>query len=145
MIHSAKPTVSPVANIVFCLFCLLDFKKWGRTDGRTYERTTCAKTMIPTGCDCGPAEWINYIQMPNGILCYELVSESSMPRKKLTWNYLSIWAWHSHGIVLISQHFMGDITPIIGSRSVNTARTYVRCKQNFYFGYHYFLRSKNDF
>ena len=35
MTHSAKPTVSPVANIVFCLFCLLDFKKWGRTDGQT--------------------------------------------------------------------------------------------------------------
>ena len=34
MIHSARPTVSPVANIVFDrnLFC---FEKWGRTDGRT--------------------------------------------------------------------------------------------------------------
>ena len=33
MIHSAWPTVSPVANIVFTwnLFC---FEKWGRTDGR---------------------------------------------------------------------------------------------------------------
>ena len=34
MIHSARPTISPVANIVFALtlFC---FEKWGRTDGRT--------------------------------------------------------------------------------------------------------------
>ena len=50
MIHSARPTVSPVANIVFCCFVLLDFEKWGRT--------TCAKTMIPTDRDCGSAEWI---------------------------------------------------------------------------------------
>ena len=64
MIHSSKPTVSPVAKIVFFLFCLVRFEKWGRTDGRTYgrtyERTTCAKTMIPTGRDCGSAEWINW-------------------------------------------------------------------------------------
>ena len=52
MIHSVRPTVSPVANIVFTL---LDFEKWGRTDGRT----TCAKTMIPTGRDFGLAKWIN--------------------------------------------------------------------------------------
>ena len=45
MIHSAWPTVSPVANIIFAwnLFC---FEKWGRT--------ACAKTMIT-----GSAEWIN--------------------------------------------------------------------------------------
>ena len=29
----------------FLLFCFSRFEKWGRTDGRT----TCAKTMIPTG------------------------------------------------------------------------------------------------
>ena len=33
----AKPTVSPVAKIVFCLFCLVRFEKWGRTDGRTED------------------------------------------------------------------------------------------------------------
>ena len=40
MIHSASPTVSPVANIVFAwnLFC---FEKWGWTDARNR-----AKTMI---------------------------------------------------------------------------------------------------
>ena len=54
MIHSARPTVSPVANIVFASFCFARFWKVG-TDGRT----TCAKTIIPTGCDCGSAEWIN--------------------------------------------------------------------------------------
>ena len=46
MIHSARPIVTPVTNIVFRCFVLLDFEKWGRTNGRTYERTTCAKTII---------------------------------------------------------------------------------------------------
>ena len=34
MIHSARPTVSPVVNIAFTwkLFCFLDIEKWGRTD-----------------------------------------------------------------------------------------------------------------
>ena len=32
MIHSARPTVSPVVNIVFTCYVLLDFEKWGRTD-----------------------------------------------------------------------------------------------------------------
>ena len=44
MIHSARPMVTPVANIVFILL----------------GRTTCAKTMTPTGRDFGLAEWINY-------------------------------------------------------------------------------------
>ena len=40
MIHSARPTVSPVVNIVFSLcFVLLDFEKWGLTDGLTDRRT----------------------------------------------------------------------------------------------------------
>ena len=51
MIHSARPIVTPEANIVFCCFVLLHLE---RGDGRT----TCAKTMIPTGRDCGLAEWI---------------------------------------------------------------------------------------
>ena len=54
MIHSAKPTVPPVAIILICsLFCfvLRDFEKSGRT--------TCVKTMMTTGRDCGSAEWIN--------------------------------------------------------------------------------------
>ena len=32
MIHAARPTVSPVANIVFTLFVLIAFEEWGRTD-----------------------------------------------------------------------------------------------------------------
>ena len=52
MIHSARPTATPVANIVFCYFVLLNLESG---DGWT----TCAKTMIPTGRDCGLAEWIN--------------------------------------------------------------------------------------
>ena len=51
MIHSARPIVTPVANIVF-----LDLKSG---DGRTDEWTTCAKTMIPTGRDFGLVAWIN--------------------------------------------------------------------------------------
>ena len=43
MIHSARPTVSPVANIIFALFCWILKSGDGRTDGR----------------DCGLAEWIN--------------------------------------------------------------------------------------
>ena len=55
MIHSARPTVSPVENIVFAwnLFCFARFWKLGM-DGRI----TRAKTMITTGRDCGSAEWI---------------------------------------------------------------------------------------
>ena len=54
MIHSARPIVTPVANIVFCCFVFLDLKSGDvRTD------ITCAKTMIHTGRDSGLAEWIN--------------------------------------------------------------------------------------
>ena len=37
MIHSDRPAVSPVANIIFAWICfvLLDFEKYVRTDGRT--------------------------------------------------------------------------------------------------------------
>ena len=44
MIHSAKPTVSPVAKIVFCFFCLIRFEKWGRTDGRRTDGRTDVRT-----------------------------------------------------------------------------------------------------
>ena len=56
MIHSARPTVSPVANIVFCCFVLLNLKSGDR-------QTTYAKTMIPTGRDCELAEWINCVSV----------------------------------------------------------------------------------
>ena len=53
------PTIGQIhsfASSEYCFhfFVLLEFEKWGRTDGRT----TYAKTMIPTGRDCGLAEWI---------------------------------------------------------------------------------------
>ena len=38
MIHSARPTVSPVVIIVL-KFVLLDIEEWGRTDGRTDRQT----------------------------------------------------------------------------------------------------------
>ena len=56
MIHSARPIVTPVANIVLCCFVFLDVKSG---DGCTDGRTKCAKTMIPTCRDFGLAEWIN--------------------------------------------------------------------------------------
>ena len=37
MIHSARPTLSPVANIVFALFCFARFWKVG-TDGRHVQK-----------------------------------------------------------------------------------------------------------
>ena len=42
-------------RLKFVLFC----EKWERS----YERTTCAKTIINTGRDCGSAEWINIFQV----------------------------------------------------------------------------------
>ena len=51
MIHSARPIITPVTNIVFC-FVVLELKSG---DGRT----TCAKRIIPTGRYFGLAEWIN--------------------------------------------------------------------------------------
>ena len=42
---------------VLNLFC---FEKWGRTDADVRTDDMCTKTMIPTGLDCGLAEWINW-------------------------------------------------------------------------------------
>ena len=53
MIHSARPIVS---EHCFLLFSFLGLKSM---DWCTDGRTTCAKTMIPTGRDFGLAEWIN--------------------------------------------------------------------------------------
>ena len=39
MIHSARPIVKPVANIVFCCFVFLDLKSGdGRTDGQHVQK-----------------------------------------------------------------------------------------------------------
>ena len=50
----------------FHCFVLLDFEKWDGFVSLDFEkwdgRTTCAETMIPTGRDCGLAEWINKAQ-----------------------------------------------------------------------------------
>ena len=73
MIHSARPIVTPVANIVFCCFVFLHLKSG---DGRT----TC-------GRDFGLAEWIKItavtVGYPSGSLltrvsCISLVSFSDM-------------------------------------------------------------------
>ena len=47
MIQSTRPTVSPVANIVFSCFVLLDFEKWGRTDGCTDVRHVKKQLFLP--------------------------------------------------------------------------------------------------
>ena len=47
MIHSARPTVSPVATLLSLQICFI--LKSGRMDGRT----TCTITMILTGGDFG--------------------------------------------------------------------------------------------
>ena len=57
MIHSARPTISPVANIVFALSCLARFWKVG-TDWRTDDM---CNNNDPTGSNRGPAEWIKRI------------------------------------------------------------------------------------
>ena len=61
MIHSTRPIVKPVANIVFCCFVFLDLKS---VDARTDGLTICAKTIIPTGRYFELAEWINKVK-PN--------------------------------------------------------------------------------
>ena len=43
MIHSAKPIVSPVANIVFA-WNLFSFKKWERTDDMCKNNDHCGST-----------------------------------------------------------------------------------------------------
>ena len=78
MIHSARPIVTPVANIVFCSFVFLDFKSG---DGRT----TCVKTIIPTGRGCGLAEWIIDDTCLDNAYIYQvttLVSSKSPQKKK---------------------------------------------------------------
>ena len=62
MIHSARPTVTTLANIVFCLSCFARFYIVG-TDGGT----TCAKTIIPTDRECVLAEWINFLRTYHAI------------------------------------------------------------------------------
>ena len=59
MIRSARPTVSPVASIVFAW----NLFRFVRTNGWT----TCAKTLIATGRGCGSAEWIKKIVFLRGI------------------------------------------------------------------------------
>ena len=73
MIHSARPTVSPVANIVFCCFVYLDLKSG---DGRT----TCAKTIIPTGRDFGLAEWIKELQKSQTAGGYKISANIHFPQ-----------------------------------------------------------------
>ena len=56
MMHSAKPTVSPIANIVFTLFCFARFLKVGtdgRTDGRKHMRNSLSQSVGAAGRPSG--------------------------------------------------------------------------------------------
>ena len=71
LIHSARPTVTPVANIVFCCFVFLDLKSG---DGRT---DNMCKNNDPYRRNCGYARW------PNTETCtYKKVI------RKITWHRL---------------------------------------------------------
>ena len=62
MIHRPDSQSPSVVNIVFTLFCFARCGKVGIdrwTAGHVY-RQHVQKTMIPTGRDCGLAEWINF-------------------------------------------------------------------------------------
>ena len=85
MIHSARPIVTPVVNIVFTwnLSCWLDFQKWGWTDERTY-----VKTMITTSRDWGLAEWINKEKTFCSFLTFSFIVKfsASVTRKVLSFS-----------------------------------------------------------
>ena len=94
MIHSAIPTVPPVAITIlsWTLFCFARFRNMG-TDGRTDRQTTGSKIVIATGRDCGSG-WVDQYRMA--------------PRRSTIWLHISqIWrkdhfliddnkTWHFH-------------------------------------------------
>ena len=50
MIHSARPIVTPVANIVFCCF-VSKFEKWGRTDNMCENNYPLGQIHSPASSD----------------------------------------------------------------------------------------------
>ena len=88
MIHSAWPTVSPVANIVFTLFCFAGSVV--RTD-----IWTCAKTMIPTDRDRELAEWISFI-ISMSSLRWEVNKKGQLFWGNLFWNFAKFLRKRSH-------------------------------------------------
>ena len=89
MIHSDRPTISPIMNIVFTwnLFC---FDRFCTRD----VRTTCVKTMITTGRDCGSAEWIKNIIHPSEVMLTRQEKLASYPKTLITHviiAYETIW------------------------------------------------------
>ena len=89
MIHSLGQTNSHPSNEdCFRLKIVLFWKVGmnGRSYWRTYERTTCAKTMITTGRDCGSASWINSKTIPSGTF----FSIGRRRRKKVRFELLEI-------------------------------------------------------
>ena len=61
MIHSARPTVSPVPNIVFA-WNLLCFARFFKRKVLRYEQHMRKQCSLPGGRDCGSAEWIKKCQ-----------------------------------------------------------------------------------
>ena len=63
-----------------------------KTDGRTYERTRCAKTMTPTGRNCGLAEWINKYSQLISIVYFQQERHWSFME---TCAFLDYWYWRT--------------------------------------------------
>ena len=59
MIHSARPTIPPVAITIFSIENVLLCAILKSRDVRTEVQTPRAKIVITIGRDCGSAEWIN--------------------------------------------------------------------------------------
>ena len=89
MIHSARPTLSPVAKIVFASFCFARF--WKVTDGRT----DICKNNYPYR----PWMWVGRVDQYNifTFLLYYLQQEAEEDREPLLPQeriHLGRWAWH---------------------------------------------------
>ena len=67
MIHSARPTVSPVATIIFCCFVLLDVKSG---DGRTDEQTD---NMCKNNDHYQPGLWVGWVDQFTVFSCNEVL------------------------------------------------------------------------
>ena len=82
MIHSARPTIAPVVNIVFAWN--LFFLKWGRTDGLTDGRTD---DICKNNYHYRPWLWVGLVDH----YTYELVSQKQKKEKDTCMRVQWIW------------------------------------------------------
>ena len=88
MIHSAKPTVQPVAITILAwkiCFLLWDLQKWGLMVRRMDGRTKRAKIVVIPGRDCGSAEWINIHMQRFSLLIRKSILLSPYSHLRLNW------------------------------------------------------------